>query len=78
MNLIKPMGNKIDKFTGKQVDKISDLLPEDNGQFCDCGTELINRCYICGAPICCPACCEQTQIANSGINKYKSALKKLS
>jgi hypothetical protein len=27
---------------------------------CDtCGTELINRCWQCGAPICCPKCCNE-------------------
>jgi hypothetical protein len=47
-----------DKFTGKPVDKPSDLLPENNGETCDeCGTELIDRCYRCGAPVCCPKCC---------------------
>jgi len=50
----------IDKFTGKVVDKLSDLLPENNGSYCDvCGTELIDRCLRCGAPVCCPKCCEE-------------------
>jgi hypothetical protein len=27
---------------------------------CDtCGTELINRCLQCGAPVCCPKCCNE-------------------
>lgn len=24
-----------------------------------CGTELINRCLQCGAPVCCPKCCRE-------------------
>ena len=24
-----------------------------------CGTKLIDRCYNCGAPICCPRCCRE-------------------
>lgn len=48
----------IDKFTGNAVDKPSDLLPHVNGDFCDeCGSELIDHCIICGAPVCCPKCC---------------------
>ena len=32
-----------------------------NGQYCDeCGTELIDRCWRCGAPVCCPKCCDET------------------
>lgn len=28
---------------------------------CDnCATELIDDCWRCGAPVCCPACCEKT------------------
>ena len=27
---------------------------------CDtCGEELIDRCFICGAPVCCPRCCAE-------------------
>ena len=49
----------IDKWTGKPVDKASDLLPSSNGEFCDtCKTELIDRCLYCGAPVCCPKCCK--------------------
>lgn len=48
-----------DRWTGKPVDKISDLLPKENGEKCEeCGTPLINNCLTCGAPICCPKCCE--------------------
>lgn len=25
-----------------------------------CGTKLISPCYVCGAPVCCPKCCEET------------------
>ena len=47
-----------DNFTGKPVDKVSDLLPAKNGEKCEeCGAELLNHCLNCGAPICCPNCC---------------------
>lgn len=49
-----------DIFTGKPVDRLSDMLPTFNGAKCDeCGHELIDRCGRCGAPICCPRCCEE-------------------
>lgn len=56
-----------DHFTGKVVDHLSDLLPSPNGQHCDhCGGPCIDRCMMCGAPQCCPACCieEQEQAAS--------------
>ena len=28
----------------------------------DCGTELIDKCAVCGAPICCPLCCARSEI----------------
>jgi len=47
-----------DPWTGKRVDRVSDLLPTQIEERCDeCGTQLINRCLRCGAPVCCPACC---------------------
>ncbi len=48
----------VDRFTGKRVDKLSDLLPSQTEEKCEhCGTNLINRCPRCGAPVCCPKCC---------------------
>ena len=32
----------------------------------DCGTELIDSCLICGAPVCCPKCCARATL--SGLN----------
>lgn len=52
----------VDNFTGKPVDKLSNLFPElsETGERCEeCGTILINRCLRCGAPVCCPKCCEE-------------------
>lgn len=47
-----------DPWTGKPVDRLSDLLPSAAGFQCDdCGAEVINRCPRCGAPVCCPRCC---------------------
>lgn len=47
-----------DSWTGKPVDKLSDLLPASAGFACDeCGAEVISRCIRCGAPVCCPRCC---------------------
>lgn len=32
---------------------------------CDlCGTQVINNCCICGAPVCCPKCCNQDSIVH--------------
>lgn len=29
---------------------------------CDeCGTTVIDDCLVCGAPVCCPRCCKETQ-----------------
>ena len=51
-----------DQYTGRQLDRPSSRasrLPAENGQTCgECGTKLIDRCYRCGAPVCCPRCCE--------------------
>ena len=31
------------------------------GNTCDhCGAELVRDCMICGAPNCCPRCCQET------------------
>jgi hypothetical protein len=30
-----------------------------------CGTELIDKCPWCGAPVCCPRCCEETRKEDS-------------
>ena len=50
-----------DPFTGKPVNKPSDLLPTANGCMCsDCGAALIDRCPACGAPQCCPRCCYES------------------
>lgn len=47
-----------DKFTGKQYDLPSDALSHFNGHKCEyCGSECIDRCFICGAPQCCLKCC---------------------
>ena len=28
----------------------------------DCGSSLINQCLACGAPVCCPKCCQVDQL----------------
>ena len=29
-------------------------------EWCDCGrAKIIDKCYMCGAPQCCPACCKE-------------------
>ena len=54
-DIFKPM---LDYYSGKLVDKPSDLLPQKNGGICEtCGTETIDKCPRCGAPQCCPECC---------------------
>lgn len=50
-----------DPITGKPIDRPSDLLPASCAGECDhCGGPLISRCLQCGAPVCCPACCDET------------------
>ena len=52
-----------DPFTGKPVDKASDLLPSYIDEWCDgCGAQLIIRCLCCGAPVCCPKCCYESRL----------------
>jgi len=54
----------IDEITGKKVDRLSDLLPLSQKNQCEeCGTNLIDHCLLCGAPVCCPKCC--AEILNS-------------
>ncbi len=51
-------GTTTDKWTGKPVPEIGRQVAQRNGEYCDvCGTELIDRCPVCGAPVCCPRCC---------------------
>lgn len=50
----------IDRFTGKPIPRPSDALPRLNGGKCDvCGTPTIDHCIRCGAPQCCPKCCQE-------------------
>lgn len=64
----------IDRFTSKPVDKPTDNLSNGGiGEYCDeCGTELIDRCVRCGAPICCPKCCKQDSINYHQANKQNT------
>lgn len=51
----------IDRFTGKPIPRPSDALPQLNGGKCDvCGTPTIDHCIHCGAPQCCPKCCQES------------------
>ena len=53
-----------DRFTGKPVDRLSDFLPSTLRSFCEEGhpeTHLISNCPQCGAPVCCPKCCDETE-----------------
>jgi hypothetical protein len=51
-----------DKITGKAVDKPSDLLPKTSVDKCDIhGCSLTVRCLSCGAPLCCPMCCDEME-----------------
>lgn len=64
-----------DLITGKLLDRPSDALSSELDEKCDqCGTSLINRCLFCGAPVCCPKCCEEDrQLQNQLINFRKTA-----
>lgn len=54
-----------DRFTAKQIDSPLDNLPKQLDEDCDhCGTKLIVRCLRCGAPICCPKCCDEDSFGN--------------
>lgn len=74
-----------DYYTGKQLDSPEDLQSRTLDEKCsDCGTNLITKCKICGAPNCCPECCKHTtkeaqeffdaflNIANSLIAMHKA------
>lgn len=61
------MNKAIDRWTGREVDRLSDLLPKANGGHCDhCGHYTIDRCPMCGAPQCCPRCCLEATSAHHG------------
>ena len=50
---------RILNITGKPFPENLDSIEHEKCDFC--GTELISNCLICGAPVCCPKCC------NSGV-----------
>lgn len=52
----------IDRYTGKPFDKLSDRLPTQLTEKCGNGhdTHLITNCLRCGAPVCCPDCCVES------------------
>ena len=51
---------RTDRFTGKPIPETRSRLAETIDETCDeCGTQLINRCLTCGAPVCCPKCCDE-------------------
>jgi hypothetical protein len=47
---------------GGTVGQASTKMPfAPGGNTCDhCGAELVRDCMICGAPNCCPRCCQET------------------
>lgn len=59
----------VDRFTGKLIDSPLDNMPTLNGGICEiCGTLIIDRCLVCGAPQCCPKCCAEAteELKNQG------------
>lgn len=40
----------------------------------DCGTKLIDNCFVCGAPVCCPKCCKITTM-QVRMDRIKSFMK---
>jgi hypothetical protein len=63
------MAVAVERFTGRVVDNLSDVLPINLSEKCDyCGYTLSARCYQCGAPVCCPKCCdeEMERLRNEG------------
>lgn len=55
------MTNPVDRFTGKPApEAVSQRLPRTTKEVCEtCGTQIIDRCLVCGAPQCCPKCCHE-------------------
>ena len=65
------MATRYDEFTGKPVPGHI-VYGSNNGDICDvCGTECIDRCPCCGAPQCCPRCCEETRMADAALEAGK-------
>lgn len=52
-----------DKITGKPFDNLSDRLPKQLEGKCENGHDafLIAHCIQCGAPVCCPICCNEAE-----------------
>lgn len=69
-----------DKFTGNPFDKLSDRLPKQLKDKCENGHDmfLISNCMQCGAPICCPTCCDEAKAEltpNSQANRPQKAVR---
>ena len=54
--------DRVDNFTGKHFPSEYEYN-ERLDEVCDkCGTNLITRCLVCGAPVCCPKCCAEDNL----------------
>jgi hypothetical protein len=66
--MIEVTSHPAHRLTGKEVDKPSDLLPyQSKDEYCENGhddTRLIYNCLNCGAPVCCPECCSESEYSN--------------
>ena len=52
----------LDKWTGKPCDPPWETIHDNDGEPCEhCGTPTICNCVVCGAPVCCPKCCYETE-----------------
>ena len=50
------MKDRIDFYSGKHFPEGE--YQKELSEKCEvCGTNLVTRCLHCGAPVCCPKCC---------------------
>ncbi len=59
------MNDRISDITGKTISSIQDYKEHEKCEFC--GGELISNCWICGAPVCCMACCVKEMNRRKGV-----------
>lgn len=60
----------VSKWTGKPIDRNRYPLGRELKAKCDDHAEinLLADCIVCGAPVCCPQCCHETQAEHETAN----------
>lgn len=52
----------VDRWTGKPTYRSTAIPGKASPEKCeDHGVPLVSDCAFCGAPVCCPACCEEAR-----------------